>query len=417
MFPVVTTDSSGAISSNSGWAFAKFGDDTKSGEYHIMISLSATGDASTFNGSFVPTVTVLDPRTNAGWVHNGIATGKVDSKRAAITNEASTTILSLQKTEAQLVDDDSNGIVDDEQYGPAGSAGDFRMGVQNATSVWVNLNQSMWAPGSGFLTGPADVDLAVGASDTVAPSSPGALLCASGDSVSTLSWTQATDNNAVNGYFVYRWVPSPVGAAYSPVHSRVATLGPSATSFSDSGLTNGLTYDYEVRAFDASGNVGPRSVTAAAMPVGSTTVYRFYNKKNGSHFYTASEAEKASVIKNLSATYTYEGPAYTINNANAANSQWLYRFYNKKNGSHFYTASEVEKASVIKNLSATYSYDGPAYKVCAVSPPVNSATVWRFYNSKNRSHFYTSDPAEKDNVLATLSSIYSLEGPGFYLAP
>ena len=75
-FPTVSTDASGAISSSSGWAFAKFGDDAKSGQYHIMISLSATGDASTFNGSFVPTVTVLDPRVNGSWVHNGIATGK-----------------------------------------------------------------------------------------------------------------------------------------------------------------------------------------------------------------------------------------------------------------------------------------------------------------------------------------------------
>ena len=37
---------------------------------------------------------------------------------------------------------------------------------------------------------------------------------------------------------------------------------------------------------------------------------KFYNVKKGVHFYTASEAEKAATIKNLSATYQYEGPGF-----------------------------------------------------------------------------------------------------------
>ena len=41
----------------------------------------------------------------------------------------------------------------------------------------------------------------------------------------------------------------------------------------------------------------------------------------------------------------------------------MYRFYNKMNGSHFYTASEAEKNSVLANLSATYSLDGVAFYV------------------------------------------------------
>jgi hypothetical protein len=143
-------------------------------------------------------------------------------------------------------------------------------------------------------------------------------------------------------------------------------------------------------------------------------VWRFYNKRNGSHFYTATLSECNSVRDNLSATYAYEGPAYTINTLNALNSSPLYRFYNKRNGSHFYTASLAEKNSVQANLSATYAYDGPAYNVC-LTPSMT--TVWRFYNKKNGSHFYTANPAEKANVQANLSATYSLDGPGFYIAP
>ncbi len=95
----------------------------------------------------------------------------------------------------------------------------------------------------------------------------------------------------------------------------------------------------------------------------TTPLYRFYNKKNGSHFYTASEAEKASVLANLSTIYQLDGPAYNVSATPAAGTVPVYRFYNKKNGSHFYTASEAEKASVHANLSAIYQLDGVAFFV------------------------------------------------------
>ena len=61
------------------------------------------------------------------------------------------------------------------------------------------------------------------------------------------------------------------------------------------------------------------------------------------------------------ATYGYDGPAYNVSTTKVAGATTVYRFYNKSNGSHFYTASESEKANVVANLSATYSLDGVAY--------------------------------------------------------
>ena len=141
-------------------------------------------------------------------------------------------------------------------------------------------------------------------------------------------------------------------------------------------------------------------------------VYRFYNAKAGVHFYTASESEKASVIANLSHIYTYEGVSYQINTSNPVNSQPLYRFYNAKAGVHFYTASDAEKASVIANLSHIYTYEGVAYKVSRTPTPM---PVWRFYNFKKGVHFYTASEAEKNNVLANLSWTYKLDGIGYYI--
>lgn len=265
LFPTVSTDSSGAISPGSGWTFAKFGDDTKSGVYHILVSLSATGESSTFNGSNVQTITVIDPRVNGSWVHNGVATGGAADDEAAITYAASSTVLALSKTETQSVDDDSNGVTDDEGWGPAGAVGDFRMCVPSVTPIEVSLNQATWEPASGFVSGPADVDLAISAAETTAPTAPPVISGEAGDETSTLTWSPAVDDTAVAGYYVYRWSPSP-SAAYSPVHSRVATLDSTESTFADSGLTNGVTYLYEVRAFDAAGNVGPRSTTVTLTP-------------------------------------------------------------------------------------------------------------------------------------------------------
>jgi hypothetical protein len=268
-FPQVTTDASGAISSNAGWVFAKFGDDRIAGaDYHVMISLSQTGASATYNASSLPTVTVLDGATTASWVHDGIATGIAASKMGRATDAASSTILALQKTEANLVDDDSDGIVDNEDYGPAGATGDFRFGVPANTGLGIRLNQNVWAPGTGFVSGPADVDLAIGASDTSAPSPVSSLTATSGDGTASLSWSAATDSggSGVAAYFVYRWDTAATTLYATAVRQRVATLSPSATSFDDTGLVNGVTYDYEVRAVDASTNVGPRSALVSATP-------------------------------------------------------------------------------------------------------------------------------------------------------
>lgn len=70
-----------------------------------------------------------------------------------------------------------------------------------------------------------------------------------------------------------------------------------------------------------------------------------------------------------------------------------------------------EKASVETNLAAIYSCDGPAYNVSAF--PYYSKAVYRFYNTRASTHFYTADETEWDSVIADLSGIYTYEGHAF----
>jgi len=176
----------------------------------------------------------------------------------------------------------------------------------------------------------------------------------------------------------------------------------------------------EFWSVDASANIeSPRKsasfeVTIPVTP--PTPVFRFYNARTGSHFYTVSETERDLVLNKHLSEYLFDGIAYTIDTLNPANSAPLYRFYNKLNGTHFYTASAAEKSRVISTLGDTYSYDGPAYNVSLV-PVAGGTTVYRFYNKVNGSHFYTASVAEKNSVIANLSATYTLEGAAFYLAP
>ena len=143
-------------------------------------------------------------------------------------------------------------------------------------------------------------------------------------------------------------------------------------------------------------------------------VYRFYNSKTGAHFYTASGPERDVVISTLASTFNYEGAAYGVV-ATPANGSPLYRFYNRKNGTHFYTASASEVEHVKSALASTYTYDGPVYNVSA-KPLAGAIPVHRFFNKKNGSHFYTISEAEKDAVSSKLSNVYTYEGPAFFLA-
>ena len=91
------------------------------------------------------------------------------------------------------------------------------------------------------------------------------------------------------------------------------------------------------------------------------------------------------------------------------------RFYNKNNGSHFYTASWQERDAVISKWPNIYIYEGEAYPV-SLSDGLGKTPVYRFYNVKNGSHFFTASAEERDVVIARWPNIYQYEGVCFYLA-
>lgn len=104
----------------------------------------------------------------------------------------------------------------------------------------------------------AIVDVTVSnVADVTPPTAPGNLTAsAPGKRKISLSWTASTDNVGVTGYQIWR-SSSPTGT-----FTQIATT--TATTYTNSGLTSGSTWYYQVKATDAAGNVSAASNTASA---------------------------------------------------------------------------------------------------------------------------------------------------------
>ena len=229
-----------------------------------------------------------------------------------------------------------------------------------------------------------------------------------------------TSDNTMDGDDDYAKVHVKTAAGVKDFKQTVGerTWGDVAFTYTDKVSYQHKLYSFRIPLSEIGAGSGTAEFSFTTYGTAAVTlmpVYRFYNVKNDSHFYTADESERTVVVATLGSTYLFEGVAYTVNTSNPANNAPLYRFYNTRDGSHFYTASAAERDSVVANLAALYRLEGTAYDVSATSVP--ATTVYRFYNKTNGTHFYTASVAERDAVVTNLSYKYTLEGPAFYLAP
>lgn len=93
--------------------------------------------------------------------------------------------------------------------------------------------------------------------DKTAPTTPPGPFPVAGDSKVELTWGNATDTSGIKKYQVYR--------------DGDLIASTSKTSYTDSGLENGIQYRYAVRAQDKAGNWSKKTETASAKPVSASS--------------------------------------------------------------------------------------------------------------------------------------------------
>jgi YD repeat-containing protein len=113
------------------------------------------------------------------------------------------------------------------------------------------------------------------AADTTPPSTPSGLSLTVVSSIQiNLNWTASTDNVGVTGYRVER-CPGASRTSFTQI------AAPTATSYSDTGLTASTSYSYRVRAADAAGNLSGYSGAVSATTTSGTKTSTYTYDANG----------------------------------------------------------------------------------------------------------------------------------------
>jgi chitodextrinase len=98
--------------------------------------------------------------------------------------------------------------------------------------------------------------------DTVAPTPPGSLNANAGNGTVQLTWNSSTDEVGVTGYRIRRnGNPTPIATVSGLTHT-------------DTGLSNGTAYNYDVRAIDAAGNESTAATLTATPTLSPSALLR-----------------------------------------------------------------------------------------------------------------------------------------------
>lgn len=127
---------------------------------------------------------------------------------------------------------------------------DFIFGPANqGKEIWTWFRQANFGGSAIKFTVPGDGPVTV-------PSAPSSLTAAATSSSQiNLSWTDNSNNE--DGFRIERSTGS------STTYTEIATVGPNATSYSNTGLNASTQYNYRVRSYNTAGNSGYSSVASA----------------------------------------------------------------------------------------------------------------------------------------------------------
>lgn len=165
-----------------------------------------------------------------------------------------------------------------------------------------------------------------------------------------------------------------------------------------------------------SGGIANVTITLSRSDVSQAQpVYRFWSDRFQGHFYTISAAERDKVSATWPDVWSYEGPRYSAFSSQVPGTVPLFRFWSERFRSHFYTTDPVERDRVNRLWPDVWADEGVAYYVYPMeTDEPNTVRMARFWSPLKSHHFYTADPIERDRVIRTWPSpIWDYEGDMF----
>ena len=151
---------------------------------------------------------------------------------------------------------------------------------------------------------------------------------------------------------------------------------------------------------------------AAAASGGTSTVFRFFDSRNGTQFLTGSTAERDAILATRPDLVPEGvGIGALAQPAGDANAVAVFRFFDTGSGTHFFTSSAAERDG-LQNGRADLKYEGVSFYEHAAQVGDDMA-VYRFFNAENGTHFYTASASERGSILATRPDLIA-EGIAFY---
>lgn len=142
-------------------------------------------------------------------------------------------------------------------------------------------------------------------------------------------------------------------------------------------------------------------------------VYRLFNKKTGAYFYTAQEAQRYRLITRSPSTYSFQGPAFTVDTSTTATNDTFYRLYNTKAHTYYFTGSTDTANKMLKTNRGLWLVDA---RIASVSSEASAGPpVYLLVNKSSAAMCYTSSASLRKQLAHGSKPPFYDRGVAFYL--
>ena len=145
---------------------------------------------------------------------------------------------------------------------------------------------------------------------------------------------------------------------------------------------------------------------------GESGVYRFFDTTTGTHFLTGSTSEAVTLLLNRpDLTFEGLGLSAAAPPSQDPNAAPVYRFFDTVDGTHFFTTSAAERDQVQASRSDLVLEQTSFYEHITAMP--GDTAVYRFFDTIQGTHFYTDSGTERASIDVTRADLKD-EGVAFY---